>query len=186
MNPLIKRNAIATALLSFSLSSVAYHQPDEAYEDRLERDTYAEVLRVEPIRIRSERSIPREECVERPVTEQRKRVEGWSPAARTVTGGAIGAGIGNAIGRGGGRDTATVIGGLIGAAIGAQSAYDDTYVEDVTRYEIDCRTVYDRRSEERVAGYDVTYRYNGEVFTQRMNRDPGKRLPVRVSVTPLD
>jgi uncharacterized protein YcfJ len=35
-------------------------------------------------------------------------------------------------------------------------------------------------------GYDVEYRYRGEVYVSRLNYDPGERLRVRVSVTPAD
>ena len=43
---------------------------------------------------------------------------------------------------------------------------------------------YDR--EEQVVGYHVTYRYKGNTFTTRMQNDPGKWLPVRVSVEPVE
>jgi uncharacterized protein YcfJ len=38
----------------------------------------------------------------------------------------------------------------------------------------------------RIAGYDVEYRYRGEVYVSRLNYDPGERLRVRVSVSPAD
>jgi len=33
-------------------------------------------------------------------------------------------------------------------------------------------------------GYDVEYRYRGEVFVSRLDHDPGDRLRIRVAVTP--
>jgi uncharacterized protein YcfJ len=39
--------------------------------------------------------------------------------------------------------------------------------------------------EERIDGYHVTYRYKGEIFTTRLPYDPGDRLKVQVSVTPV-
>ena len=33
-------------------------------------------------------------------------------------------------------------------------------------------------------GYDVEYRYRGEVYMSRLDYDPGERLRVRISVTP--
>ncbi len=151
-----------------------------------EREVYARVVRVDPIRVRRDISTPREECREEPVTTQRKHVDGSSPTARTLVGATIGAGLGYLVGkhhRSG--EYATAAGGLAGAVIGANSAYRDTRVVNETHYVNQCRTVYETRTEERIDGYDVTYRYNGETFTTRMPYDPGDRIPVRVSVTPI-
>lgn len=38
--------------------------------------------------------------------------------------------------------------------------------------------------EQRIDGYDVEYRYRGEVYLSRLAYDPGERLRVRVSVSP--
>jgi uncharacterized protein YcfJ len=46
-----------------------------------------------------------------------------------------------------------------------------------------CRTV--EAVESRNAGYEVTYEYRGHTYTEVMNRDPGERIRVRVSVEPL-
>jgi hypothetical protein len=35
-------------------------------------------------------------------------------------------------------------------------------------------------------GYNVEYRYRGEVYMSQLSYDPGDRLRVRVSVTPAD
>jgi uncharacterized protein YcfJ len=40
--------------------------------------------------------------------------------------------------------------------------------------------------ESRTNGYDVTYEYRGQTYTSLMNRDPGNRVRLRVSVQPLD
>jgi uncharacterized protein YcfJ len=45
-----------------------------------------------------------------------------------------------------------------------------------------CRTV--EAIEQRTNGYDVTYDYRGHTYTTVMNRDPGNRIRVRVSVEP--
>jgi uncharacterized protein YcfJ len=49
-----------------------------------------------------------------------------------------------------------------------------------------CRTVYETRSIEQITGYDVTLRYNGEIFTRRMQVHPGVRVPVTIEITPLN
>lgn len=155
------------------------------YVDAREYDGYGKVTRVEPIRVRRDVKIPREECREVPVTETRRHVEGPGTTGRTVLGALIGAGVGYGVGRHHrDGDYATAAGGLIGAALGAKSAERNTRYSERTRYVDQCRTVYDRRTEERIDGYDVTYRYDGQTYTTRMPYDPGERVPVRVSVTP--
>ena len=49
-----------------------------------------------------------------------------------------------------------------------------------------CRTVYETNSVDRIVGYDVTLRYNGETFTRRMRTHPGVRLPVTVEIQPVE
>ena len=49
-----------------------------------------------------------------------------------------------------------------------------------------CRTVYETRTIEQIPGYNVTLRYNGELFPRRMQVHPGVRVPVTVEITPLD
>ena len=48
-----------------------------------------------------------------------------------------------------------------------------------------CRTVTEQRARETVVGYRVTYRYGGETATTRLSYEPGERMPVNVSLSPL-
>jgi uncharacterized protein YcfJ len=48
-----------------------------------------------------------------------------------------------------------------------------------------CRTVTSVRSQQRIEGYDVTYRYRDRVYTTRMPYDPGSSVPVRHKVLPV-
>ena len=48
-----------------------------------------------------------------------------------------------------------------------------------------CRTVTEQQAHERITAYRVTYRYGGETATTRLSYDPGKRMPVNVSLSPL-
>lgn len=148
-----------------------------------ERASYARVLNSKPIVRYVDVSVPREECWNEAVEHH---VEEDYTTGRTVLGGLIGAAIGNQIGRGRGNDAATVVGGLAGAAIGANSAKRDRRQKHYVTHERRCRTVYETHSEERIDGYDVTYRYAGETYTTRLPYDPGKRLPVHVSVIPAE
>jgi len=108
-----------------------------------------------------------------------------------VIGGIAGGMIGSRIGDGSGRTAATVAGAIAGTLAGAilvehqSTGRADPRVHDAYRpVMIDrvverCRTVNVARD---VAdGYDVTYRYQGRLFTSRMAHDPGRF--VHVSVT---
>jgi len=35
-----------------------------------------------------------------------------------------------------------------------------------------------------VVGYDVQYRFRGEVFSSRLSYDPGEKLRIRVAISP--
>ncbi len=78
------------------------------------------------------------------------------------------------------------VGALIGASIGHQIAVQHTPpVRERIGYERRCSTAYETRYEERIEGYDVTYRYNGRLYHTRMPYDPGDRIAIRVDVRPV-
>ena len=47
-----------------------------------------------------------------------------------------------------------------------------------------CETRYRAQQEQRIEGYDVVYRYNGQKYATRMPYDPGKKIKVRVDIRP--
>lgn len=101
-----------------------------------------------------------------------------------VLGAIVGGALGNQVGKGDGRKAATVAGALVGGAIGNNaSRRDDRYYSSV---ETRCRTINERVSERRIVGYDVQYRYRGDVYMSQLDYDPGERMRVRVSVTPAE
>jgi uncharacterized protein YcfJ len=103
--------------------------------------------------------------------------------AGAILGGIIGGVTGHQIGGGHGRDVATALGAVIGAGIGGQSGRGYDGGERVN-YEQRCDTVNAYRYEERVDGYDVTYRYNGRLYNTRLPYDPGRRIALNVDVQP--
>ena len=66
-----------------------------------------------------------------------------------------------------------------------------TIGEDIRRQKrlwqakVSCTTVAESRARERVTAYRVTYRYRGYTSTTRLSYDPGERMPVNVSLSPL-
>ena len=49
-----------------------------------------------------------------------------------------------------------------------------------------CRLVDNEREERHISGYDVEYRYKGQLYMSRMDYDPGNKLRIRVTVAPAD
>lgn len=195
--------SLASAALFSTAASAGSHGRDR-YNDRYPGDTdYAQVLSAQPIysevRVRS----PREECWQERVVyrdevrnDYRDDYRSSSAADRTigtVIGGVIGGAIGHQFSQGSGRQIATAIGAVVGADVGRNAVNNNRYNDRGSRYETRervayeprCRTVEDARYESRIEGYDVTYRYNGQVYQTRMAYDPGARLPVNVQVSPL-
>lgn len=143
---------------------------------------WADVLRVDPVYDRVQTGA-REECADVPV--ERHVDGGNNNAAGTVIGAIVGGVLGNTVGKGDGRKAATVAGAVVGGAVGhGVASQDDGYYAAPERH---CRMVQDDAVEERrIVGYDVQYRYRGDVYVSRLDYDPGERMRVRVSVAPAE
>lgn len=146
---------------------------------------YATVLEVEPITRLVQVTVPREECWREQVVHQ-------EPARRdshtgTILGGIIGAAVGNELGHSKrNKQVGAVAGALLGASIGSDvSRPRHSSGRTYTTWEDRCKTIQETHQEERIDGYRVTYRYNGETYTTRTHRDPGDSLRVKLSVTPV-
>jgi len=181
---MFKRFLIAAAFAGLAMSAVA--QPaDRGYEgdrgtDNVRLD-WADVLRVDPVYTDVQSSRPREECFEEEVGVRDTR---GNNAAGTILGAIVGGALGNQVGKGDGRKAATIAGAVVGGAVGNNVARrDDAYgAQTETR----CSTVNEMYTERRIVGYDVQYRYRGDVFLSQLDYDPGERMRVRVSVAPAE
>ena len=49
-----------------------------------------------------------------------------------------------------------------------------------------CRKITLSRSQQRIIGYQVTYRYRGHTGITRLSHDPGDHIPIDISLSPLD
>ncbi len=174
------------SVLALALAAVAgtVQAQDRGYAEDADnvRVGWADVLRVDPVYDEVQVSRPREECYEADVG--RYEDSRGNNAAGTVIGAIVGGALGNTVGKGDGRKAATVAGALVGGAIGNNTARrDDRYYGST---ETRCRTVDERSSERRIIGYDVQYRYRGDVYMSHLDYDPGERMRVRVSVSPAE
>jgi uncharacterized protein YcfJ len=148
-----------------------------------EFDDFGKVVRVQP-RIEQVR-VPRQECrtdyVQAPVQQQRGGGGG------AVIGGLVGGLLGNQVGSGSGRSVATAAGAIAGAFAGNNveaNRYNNQPQQVQEQAVQSCRNV--DAYEERTNGYEVTYEYRGRNYTEVMRRDPGQRIRLRVSATPVD
>ncbi len=163
----------ATLLMSFTLSANAGHQ--DGY-----RDT-AKVIDVEPVYRTVQVTEPERSCWEEEVDHY---VPGERRYTGTVLGGIIGGVVANSVsrGRGRGKDAATLAGTLLGGAIGHDLTRTGHSGRVVTSRERHCEVIQHTYEEERLEGYDVTYRYKGRIFHTFTEEHPGERIPVSVSV----
>ncbi len=176
--------AAAAMLLGLATQANADHKNDRSNRPIYD---YATVISAKPIVRYVTVTTPVKECWEDieyyTVNERPPGV-----ATSTLFGAIIGGVVGHQFGSGHGNDAATVAGTMIGATIGNRSAYRRhpgeygavKYSRPVRR----CETQYREHQEERVDGYDVLYRYNGQRYSTRMPHDPGRKIRVRVDVRP--
>ncbi|BBM02691.1 glycine zipper 2TM domain-containing protein [Microbulbifer sp. GL-2] len=180
--------AAIAALVGVSATAKAGPAGPAGYADSYGADNYdfARVTEVIPVYTDVEIRTPRTQCRE----EQVMYREPASPAG-TLVGGLIGAAVGNSLGgrghhrryhHGGHRGGATVAGAVVGALVGNQisRANAQTYYTTESR----CHIVDEFSSRRELVGYDVRYRYNGQVYLTRTDYHPGDRIRVRVAVSP--
>ena len=183
----MKTTVITISTLVAAIALMPNAQASHAWKGRNGSFTdYAQVIRTEPVIRTVQVSQPQRECwdeeIERPVSSARSNNVG-----ATVFGGLVGAAVGHRLGRGhSSRGLATAAGTVVGAAVGnglsKKGSAEDSYRVDTVKR---CRVSHETYTEERIDGYDVTYRYRGETFTTRMPYDPGKQIRVNVSVAPM-
>ena len=151
--------------------------------------TEADVLNVQPVRkarqvtatvvearpVSQQVSSTREEQDCRDVVVQERAPERDGNVGGTVAGAVIGGLVGNQVGGGNGRKAATVAGAVAGGVIGNQIDKRHVGGRVSERVERQCQTRQVPVSEEKVVGYDVTYRTpEGVVATRRMDQRPGQ------------
>ena len=135
----------------------------------------ARVVGVEPMVRYVQVDRPREQCWDEVVREP---VRPFGVAGQTAAGSVIGAAIGRQFGSGNDRDALTVLGAVAGGAVAHRRAVvNQGYAtRDVAVQR--CEVVHDRVTEQVVDGYLVTYRLEGQRYTIRTDRHPGKFVQI--------
>lgn len=147
----------------------------------------AEVLSAEPIYRTVAYSVPAERCHDEEIAYQD------APRGRSATPTILGAVIGGAIGHAVGHEkrnkqVGTAVGALLGGTIGNDIGRRRAAYDGAVRYRTErvCQTVDEVREQEELAGYDVAYRYGGQVYHTQTQHHPGDTLRVNVRVDPAE
>ncbi|MDK2124224.1 glycine zipper 2TM domain-containing protein [Parachitinimonas caeni] len=135
---------------------------------------FADVVSVDPVKVAQKQ--PHQECRQVKVTHVRP-VKDSDRITGTVIGGLLGGALGNQVGGGDGRKLATVAGIVGGGYAGnrIQKSMQDS--DRYTTTEERCKTI--NETVEKVVGYDVKYRLDGNVGMVRMDHLPADRIPVK-------
>jgi len=202
MNTLTKSLLIAGLMSTFAMPVAAQkHYNGQRHAQPHQTHTsygYAKVVGVQPVYETYEVNNPIEKCYQEQVPVKSKRSHRNSRNSsytNEVVGGVIGAAVGNQVGkrgRGKARDVATVLGAVIGASV-AHKIEDKKYRRSSNghyqkaRYEtVEHCELHDSYTTKReLVGYDVAYKYNGNVYHTQLNQRPGKKIKVRVAVQPV-
>ncbi len=180
-------STIAITLLVLSPTLMADHKHGQNNRNnqgsRIQHYDYARVIKAIPIYREVRVSNPVRECWEQPVTHTRNNMS----AGGMVAGGLIGGIVGHQIGKGRGKKLATAVGAILGAHIGhdAVNGHVKHAQSDYVEYQRHCDTRQQVSYEEVIDGYKVSYRYKGERYNIEMPYHPGKRIKMRIQVTPV-
>ncbi|MEW5754945.1 MAG: glycine zipper 2TM domain-containing protein [Pseudomonadota bacterium] len=173
----MKRMIIA-ALSTLCLVSVAqagdrHHHGHGHHHGHHKHERYGWVIDVEPIYERHHYRRPYRECRSETVTYGGGRDR--SHAEGLIVGGLVGGMLGNELGHG--QDNAVIAGTILGAAIGHDIDKNNGGGRQ-SRVVEHCEDRYEHRRHERISGYDVTYRYRGDIYHTRMDHHPGDRIRI--------
>jgi len=174
----------ASIISALALSSPAvyagnkHHNKHDRHNSSFQ-DT-ARVTHVEPIYKSIRVATPERECSHRSYRSSNYQQKSYTS---TIAGSIVGGVVGNQFGGGSGKKIMTVAGALLGGAVGRDLGYQPSHTSNYNQGE-ECRVTQRYHQEERIDGYYVTYRYQGQSYTTEMDRHPGKRIPIEVSVRP--
>ena len=168
---MFKRIGVSFLLLSSSL----------AIADRDYRGVqYARVTEVTPVYQRIAYTVPEEQCWQEEVA-----VGGHRSATGPILGAIIGGALGNELGH---RKSNKRVGVAVGAALGASLGNDIARNRSTGgHYELRERCAVSHREawRDEVVGYDVRYRFQGEIYETRLPYNPGKEIEIEVNHRPL-
>lgn len=169
--------AVAAGMLVGGGAIAAYQAYATPYAEVLsstpiteKEEIWADVVAAEPIV--ELRTGERQVCEDRVV--EVRQPERFDDKDGMVVGAVVGGLLGNQVGKGNGRKLATVAGAVGGAYAGREIDRRHVGGKKTTEIQQVCQTITEPREE--VVGYEVTYRSEGELGSQRTDRKPGEQL----------
>lgn len=195
----VKSLVVAGVIAAVSMPAAAKKYRD--YNDHSNQVfDYARVVSSEPIYESYQVNNPVRQCWDERVPVRRSSYgnkRNYDSKTPEVVGAIIGGAIGNRVGKKGGgkaRDVATVVGAVLGGSVARDIKHNRRYQNDRysrdyerTRYETvqrcEMRDSYTTQRE--LVGYDVAYKYRGNVYHTQMADHPGKKIRVKVTVDPV-
>ena len=121
-------------------------------------------------------AVPRQICRDE-VYQEPARSSGAGALIGAIAGGVVG----NALGRGAGNALATGVGLIGGAVLGDHIENNGRYGNTRSARRCEQQASY----ENQVVAYDVVYEYAGQRYSTQMNEEPGRTIPLQVTVNPL-
>ncbi len=141
---------------------------------------YAKVIHVEPIIKRHRVRPPQHECGFERMDHDEYRPHTDNSTGNIIVGGVLGGVLGAQMSRKRYSHIPSIAGAVIGASLGHQISN-----RQQVKHRKHCRPSQRVQMEEHIKGYLLTYRYRGEHYTTRTRYEPGRRIKVRVEVTPM-
>lgn len=179
LNKILLAMVVSVGLVS---PAVAGHPRQDPVYD------YARVVDVQPLMKTVRVEQPHKECW----TEHETQTHYQKPKRKSYTpeifGALVGAAIGREFGHGRGRDVGAVAGAVLGGSIARDAKHQNHRDRHTTTSSVPverCEVQSEYYDEERITGYLVKYKYRGNIYSTRMDQDPGDRIRVRVNVTPV-
>lgn len=176
----------------FSMLALTSTMTLAGHDSEYSRENYGDYARVSSVTPEYERiNSPRQECSSEYVPAgayRYEQVDSGRSYTGTIVGGITGALLGSRLGKGNGNRAATAAGAIAGAVIGDQiqesgrAARSGAVYAEHGREVQRCRVV--DHWDNRLIGYRVVYQYAGRSYSALLPQDPGRRIPVSVSVTP--
>lgn len=123
-------------------------------------------------------SVPHTECWTETAGAPSAQAAGDRSLTGAVIGGLAGALLGNQVGRGNGRTAATAVGAVAGAITGDR--IDNSAPAAAGAPARRCNTT--QETQQLPDGFDVTYRYGGQVHVDRLSYNPGAHVKVRLGI----
>ena len=170
--------AISLATLSLATPTQVMADNDRHHQNR-GNTHYAKVIRIQPIFKTIRVAYEKQNCRRDNDKERDNRHAIHESPAKLLLGGQIGGVIGHELGENSSQNLASFTGAVIGTAIAHTTGVVYYAVEGHSpRQQQHCHTEIQYKNERKLVGYDVTYRYQGRLYTKRMHEHPGERIKI--------